>query len=154
ILAPGLILGQAIGRWGNFFNQEAFGRPTNLPWGIYIEPTIRQLYGYGSSEYFHPTFLYESIANLLLFALLMLMHRFYKNKPDRIPYGLILCVYLGIYSIYRTFIESYRIDSSFWGPVKVVYVINFVTIIGAFIIAYHVIKKFKEKKQLEDNAEK
>ena len=153
ILAPGLILGQAIGRWGNFFNQEAFGRPTSLPWKIFIEEANRP-YDYASYEYFHPTFLYESIANLLLFALLMLMHRFYKNKPDRIPYGLILCVYLGVYSIYRTFIESYRIDSSFWGPVKVVYVINFIVLIAAFIIANYVIKKFKEKKQLEDNAEK
>ena len=147
ILAPCLILGQAIGRWGNFFNQEAFGRPTKLPWAIYINPANRP-YDYASYEYFHPTFLYESIANLLLFALLMLMHRFYKNKPDRIPYGLILCVYLGVYSIYRTFIESYRIDSAFWGPVKVVYVIDFIVLIAAFIIANYVIKKFKEKKQL------
>ncbi|MBA7680017.1 hypothetical protein ES703_88324 [subsurface metagenome] len=78
----------------------------------------------------------------------MLMHRFYRNKPGRIPYGLILSMYLVVYSIYRTFIESYRIDSSFWGPVKVVYVINFVTIIAALVIAYYIIKKFKEKKQL------
>ena len=77
----------------------------------------------------------------------MLMHRFYKNKPDRVPYGLILSMYLGVYSIYRTFIESYRIDSAFLGPVKVVYIINFIAIIAAFVIAYHVIKKFKEKKQ-------
>lgn len=152
IAVPGLILGQAIGRWGNFFNQEAFGRPTNLPWAIYINPANRP-YDYASYEYFHPAFLYESIANLLLFVLLMLMHRFYKNKPDRIPYGLILSMYLVVYSIYRTFIESYRIDSSFLGPVKVVYIINFITIISAFIIAYHVIKKFRKKKQLEENME-
>jgi len=152
IAVPGLILGQAIGRWGNFFNQEAFGRPTNLPWAIYINPANRP-YDYASYEYFHPTFLYESIANLLLLVLLMLMHRFYKNRPGRIPYGLILSMYLGVYSIYRTFIESYRIDSAFWGPVKVVYIINFIIIIGAFIITYHVIKKFKGKKQLEENVD-
>jgi len=152
IAVAGLILGQAIGRWGNFFNQEAFGRPTNLPWAIYINPANRP-YDYASYEYFHPAFLYESIANLLLFALIMLMHRFYRNKPGRIPYGLILSMYLGVYSIYRTFIESYRIDSAFWGQVKVVYVINFVTIIAALVIAYYVIKKFKEKKQLKENME-
>ncbi|HEY4695820.1 MAG TPA: prolipoprotein diacylglyceryl transferase [Candidatus Hydromicrobium sp.] len=152
ILAPGLILGQAIGRWGNFFNQEAFGRPTSLPWAIFIEPANRP-YDYTSYEYFHPTFLYESIANFLLFALLLLMHRFYKNKPGRIPYGLILSMYLGIYSVYRTFIEYYRIDSSYWGPIKVVYVIDFIVLIAAFVIANYVIKKFKEKKQLEENVE-
>ena len=152
ILAPGLILGQAIGRWGNFLNQEAFGRPTSLPWAIYIEPANRP-YDYASYEYFHPTFLYESTANFLLFAVLLLMHRFYRNKPGKIPYGLILSMYLGIYSIYRTFIEYYRIDSTFMGPVKVVYIINLIAIIAAFIIANYVIKKFREKKQLEENIE-
>ncbi len=150
MLVPGLILGQAIGRWGNFFNQEAFGKPTSLPWAIYIDPANRP-YDYASYEYFHPTFLYESIANFLLFALLLLMHRYYKKRPGKIPYGLILSMYLGIYSIYRTFIEYYRIDSSYWGPVKVVYVIDFIVLIAAFIIANHVIKKFREKKQLEEN---
>jgi len=152
ILAPGLILGQAIGRWGNFFNQEAFGKPTDLPWAIYIEPANRP-YDYASYEYFHPTFLYESIANFLLFILLMFMHRYYRNRPGKIPSGLILAMYLGIYSIYRTFIEYYRIDSTFIGPVKVVYLINLITIIAAMFIANHVIKKFHEKKQLKENIE-
>ncbi len=153
IYVPGLILGQAIGRWGNFINQEAFGRPSNLPWAIYIDP-INRPYDYASYEYFHPTFLYESIANLLLFVLLLLMHRFYKKRPDRIPYGLILSMYLGIYSIYRTFIEYYRIDSTYWGPVKVVYIINLITIIVAIMIANYVLRKFKEKKQLEEDSDK
>ncbi len=152
ILAPGLILGQAIGRWGNFFNQEAFGRPTNLPWAIYIDPANRP-YDYASYEYFHPTFLYESIANLLLFGILMLMHRYYRKRPGKLPYGLILAMYLGIYSIYRTFIEYYRIDSTYIGPVKVVYIINLITIIAAMFIANYVIRKFQEKKQLEKNKE-
>jgi len=153
IYVTGLVLGQAIGRWGNFINQEAFGRPSSLPWAIYIDPANRP-YDYASYDHFHPTFLYESISNFLLFALLLLMHRFYKNKPGRIPYGLILAMYLGIYSIYRTFIEYYRIDSTYWGPVKVVYVINLITIITAIIITNYVIKKFREKKQLEENSDK
>ena len=149
IMTPALLLGQAIGRWGNFFNQEAFGRPTSLPWGIYIAPENRP-YEYAHAEYFHPTFFYESIANLALFILLLLMHRFYKNKPGRIPTGMILTVYLGIYSLYRTFIEYYRIDSSYVGPVKVVYIINAVYIIAALIISNYLINKFREKKRLEN----
>ena len=153
IYMPGLILGQAIGRWGNFINQEAFGRPTSLPWAIYIDPANRP-YDYASYEFFHPTFLYESIANFLLFGILMLMHRYYKKRPGRNPDGLIMAAYLGIYSIYRTFIEYYRIDSTYWGPVKVVYVIDLITIIVAIVIANHVIKSFREKKQLEEGSDK
>lgn len=150
IIIPGLLLGQAIGRWGNYFNQEAFGGPTSLPWGIYIDPANRP-YDYASYEYFHPTFFYESIANFILFALLMVMHRFYKNKPDKIPYGMILSMYLGIYAVYRTFIESYRIDSTYFGPIKVVYIIDFLAVIAALFIANYVIRKFKEKKKLGEN---
>lgn len=145
ILITSFPLGQAIGRWGNYFNQEAFGRPTSLPWGIFIEPANRP-YDYVSYEYFHPTFFYESIANLVLFALLMLMHMFYRNRPGKMPYGLILSMYLGIYAVYRTFIEYYRIDSTYFGLVKVVYIINFIALIAALVIANQVIKKFREKK--------
>jgi len=148
IISPGLILGQAIGRWGNFFNQEAFGKPTDLPWAIYIEEQYRPN-GYASYEYFHPTFLYESIANFLLFALLIFMHWYYKKRQGKLPYGLILATYLGVYSIYRTFIEYYRIDSTLIGSVKVVYIINLITILAAMFIANYVTKKFNEKKQLE-----
>lgn len=150
ILVPGLILGQAIGRWGNYFNQEAFGRPTSLPWGIYIDPSHRP-YDYASYEYFHPTFFYESVINFSLFVLLIIMHRFYKNKPDRMPPGLIFSMYLGIYAVYRTFIESYRIDSSYLGTVKVVYIINLIAIFTAIFIAHYAIRKFREKKKLEEN---
>jgi len=149
ILSPALVLGQAIGRWGNFFNQEAFGRPTSLPWGIYIAPENRPM-DYSHAEYFHPTFLYESIANLALFVLLLFMHRFYKNKPGRMPNGIIFTVYIGVYAVYRTFIEYYRVDSSYIGPVKVVYILNIIAIIAALIIADHLIKKFREKKRQEE----
>jgi phosphatidylglycerol:prolipoprotein diacylglycerol transferase len=154
IASPALVLGQAIGRWGNFFNQEAYGKPTDLPWKIFIDEANR-LPGYERYEYFHPTFLYESIANFLLFIILMLMHRYYKKRPGKIPDGLILAMYLGIYSIYRTIIEFYRIDSASFdtplGEIKVVYIINLVTIIAAMLIANHVTRKFSEKKQIENN---
>ena len=150
IMVTGLILGQAIGRWGNFFNQEAFGRPTSVPWAIYIRPENRP-FNYASFEYFHPTFFYESIANLLLLILILFVHRIYRKKPDRLPTGLILSIYLGVYAAYRTIIEAFRIDSSFVGPVKVVYIINLIAIIIALVIANHVIRKFKEKKIREKN---
>ena len=72
LVVPSLTLGQTIGRWGNFFNSEAFGSPTNLPWKLYIPPSNRPL-KYLNQDYFHPTFLYESIWNLLLFILLLLL---------------------------------------------------------------------------------
>lgn len=156
IVFPGLALGQAIGRWGNFFNQEAYGRPTDLPWKIYIDEANR-LKGYESFEYFHPTFLYESISNFLLFILLMLMHRYYRNRPGKIPYGIILVIYMGVYSVYRTIIEYYRIDSTTFdtpfGEVKVVYIINLMMVVAAMLIANHITKKFNEKKQIENNIE-
>lgn len=76
IIAPGLALAQAIGRWGNFVNQEVYGLPTNLPWKIYIDAAHR-LPGFEAVSYYHPTFLYESIWNLLNMGLLLLLaHRF------------------------------------------------------------------------------
>ena len=153
ILAPGLILGQAIGRWGNFFNQEAFGKPTSLPWAIYISPQNRP-YNYSSYEYFHPTFFYESMANLILFIILFFVHRFYRNRPGKLPSGLIIAMYLGIYAVYRTFIEAFRIDSSFIGPIKVVYIINIIAVVIALLIANHVMKKFREKNLKNKNLEK
>ncbi|MCG9479337.1 MAG: prolipoprotein diacylglyceryl transferase [Actinomycetia bacterium] len=148
IIAPALVLGQAIGRWGNFFNQEAFGLPTDLPWAIYIDPAYRPA-AYASSEYFHPTFLYESIANFILFGILLLLHRYYKKRPNRLPDGLIICAYLAIYALYRTFIEAYRVDSTYFGPIKVVYVLNFLAIIAAIIIANYLITRFKDKQKQE-----
>jgi phosphatidylglycerol:prolipoprotein diacylglycerol transferase len=150
IAAPGLLLGQAIGRWGNFFNQEAFGRPTNVPWAIYISPEYRP-YNYTSYEYFHPTFFYESMANLILFIILFFMHRFYRNRPGKFPDGIILAMYLGLYAVYRTFIEAYRIDSTFFGPVKVVYIINLLAVIAALVIVNHVTRKFKDRQLEEEN---
>jgi len=106
LIVLGVILGQAIGRWGNFFNSEAFGTPTNLPWKLYIPPALRpeQFMQY---EYFHPTFLYESIWNLLVFLFLFFV---VKNHPKYVQ-GMVFFSYLILYSIGRIFIESLRVDS-------------------------------------------
>lgn len=87
LVAPSLILGQAIGRWGNFFNSEAFGRPTNLPWKLFI-PADRRPLGYENFAYFHPTFLYESLWNLMVFGLLLtLFSRLTNPSESKLPLG-------------------------------------------------------------------
>ena len=149
IMSPALLFGQAIGRWGNYFNQEAFGLPTSLPWGIYIDP-INRPPSYSNAEFFHPTFLYESIANLVLFALLLLILRLYNKRPDKFPNGLVFATYLGVYAIYRSIIEYYRIDSSFVLGIKVVYILDGITIIAVLIIINYLVKKFREKKIREE----
>jgi prolipoprotein diacylglyceryl transferase len=107
--APGLILAQAIGRWGNYFNQELFGRPSNLPWAIEIAPENRPA-DFADATAFHPTFLYESVWNLLVcLALLWVARRF----ADRLKNGDILLLYVSLYSVGRFFVEALRVDPAF-----------------------------------------
>ncbi len=100
----GSALAQSIGRWGNFFNSEAFGYPTDLPWKLYIPISHRpvELVNY---DYFHPTFLYESILDFCMFLILLFMFK------KRVPAGVITCSYLILYSIVRFVVEYFRIDS-------------------------------------------
>lgn len=100
----GLPIGQAIGRWGNFFNSEAFGTPTKLPWGLYVPENLRPEQ-YANFEFFHPTFLYESILNLVIFAVLL-----YLTKKGQ-KTGIIFFSYFILYAIARFLVESLRIDS-------------------------------------------
>jgi phosphatidylglycerol:prolipoprotein diacylglycerol transferase len=128
LVSPSLILGQAIGRWGNFFNSEAFGAPTNLPWKLYIPPERRppDLIGF---EYFHPTFLYESLWDLMVFALLIfLFFRDLRGKP-RLKTGTLFMVYLAAYSLGRLWIEGLRTDSLMLGPLRIAQVISFIGIV-------------------------
>ena len=109
LLMPSVILGQAIGRWGNFFNNEAFGIPTNLPWKVFIPLSNRPII-FANYQFFHPTFLYESLWNLLIFILLIYVFN-KQNKDNSILPGLITCIYLITYSFGRFWIEGLRIDS-------------------------------------------
>jgi len=120
IVAPSLILGQAIGRWGNFANQEAHGGPTDLPWGIMIDGVK-----------VHPTFLYESIWNLLVFGFLL----WYRRKKATVE-GEIYLLYLILYSVGRFFIEGLRTDSLMLGPFRVAQLISLAIIMsgGAYLI--------------------
>jgi phosphatidylglycerol---prolipoprotein diacylglyceryl transferase len=124
VVAPSLILGQAIGRWGNFFNSEAFGSPTDLPWKLFI-PADRRPDGFESVAYYHPTFLYESLWNLMVFGILMaLFIRFPKLKR-----GTLFLVYAIAYSLGRFWIEALRTDSLMFGPLKMAQMVSLVGIV-------------------------
>jgi prolipoprotein diacylglyceryl transferase len=124
LVAPVIAMAQSIGRWGNFFNEEAHGYATDLPWAQIID-------GVG----YHPTFLYESIWCFLLFIFLM-----WFSKHKRIFSGQILCLYGILYSIERIFVESFRTDSLMIGPLRQAQVISLV-IIAACAILYIYLKK-------------
>ena len=109
LIMPSVILGQSIGRWGNFFNSEAFGIPSNLPWKLFIPLENRPII-FIDYQFFHPTFLYESIWNILIFFFLIFI--FKKQLKDNIVKpGLITSLYLVSYSFGRFWIEGLRIDS-------------------------------------------
>lgn len=130
ISAFGLVLGQSIGRWGNFFNSEAFGLPTNLPWKLYIAPQYRPV-PYENYEYFHPTFLYESIASFIIFLILLLLLK--QNKF--LKSGNIALIYLILYSTIRILTESLRLDSvAYINGIPVAMAVSFGIIILASIL--------------------
>ena len=108
VLIPSIILGQSIGRWGNFFNNEAFGIPTDLPWKLFIPIQNRPL-EFINFQFFHPTFFYESLWNFFIFLLLITI--FYRqNKNNSVRPGFVSCLYLIGYSFGRFWIEGLRID--------------------------------------------
>lgn len=124
----GLALGQAIGRWGNYFNQELFGRPTSWPWGIPIAPANRPT-GYELFEYFQPAFLYESILNLILFLILFILWR------RQIKSGRLTLIYLAGYAAIRFLMEFIRIDpAAFWFGLRLAQWVSLAIFFGVAII--------------------
>ena len=113
-----LPLAQAIGRWGNFFNEEAYGSVTQLPWGLYISST---------GQYHHPTFLYESIWDLIIFVVLYYLFKNFYDQSKRASLRLIAS-YLILYSIGRLVIESIRTDSLMIGALPAATVISLLSI--------------------------
>lgn len=107
-LVPGLLAAQALGRWGNYFNNELFGAPTDLPWGILI-PSYNASYPLGLPDglAFHPTFIYESLWSLLGIAVLLVLERRFNLR-----WGRMFALYLMWYSFGRFFIEAIRLDPS------------------------------------------
>ena len=115
IIAPSLALGQGIGRWGNYFNQELYGAPTNLPWKIFIDPAHR-LPAYANVEYYHPLFFYESLWNFFnLFLLLWISRRY----ADRLRTGDVFLIYLIVYPIGRFFLDFLRLDAAMVGGINI-----------------------------------
>ena len=104
-MAPGVLVAQALGRWGNWFNQELFGKPTDLPWGLEIDADHRPL-GYLEDPTFHPTFLYESLWNLAAFGLVI-----WADRRFRLGHGRVLALYVITYTLGRGWIEMLRIDA-------------------------------------------
>jgi phosphatidylglycerol:prolipoprotein diacylglycerol transferase len=141
--APGLALGQAIGRWGNFINQELYGPPTNLSWGLIIDPQFRiapynDLTTYPPETLFHPTFLYESLWCLVVFIVLALIA--YKWK-DRLLDGDILLGYIIGYPLGRFFIEYLRPDAWMLGPIAAAQLFAIICVAGglALLVVRHTI---------------
>ena len=126
VCAPSLILGQAIGRWGNYINQEAYGRPTDLPWGIMVDGVK-----------VHPTFLYESIWNFLVFIFLL----WYRRKKAKFS-GEVFLLYFMLYSVGRFFVEGLRTDSLMLGPIRVAQLIS----ITGIILTLLLFKRRREKR--------
>ncbi|CAA9430973.1 MAG: Prolipoprotein diacylglyceryl transferase [uncultured Rubrobacteraceae bacterium] len=108
-VAPGLVLAQAIGRFGNYFNQELFGRPSDLPWAIEIAPQNRPPQ-FNDAASFHPTFLYESIWDVLVCLVLLFVARRFANSLKN---GDIMLLYVCLYSVGRFFVETLRVDPAF-----------------------------------------
>jgi prolipoprotein diacylglyceryl transferase len=102
----GLPLAQAIGRWGNYFNQEIVGRPTDLPWALFVDPAYRP-FNFVNDERFHPLFLYESLLDLAIFAALLLL---WRPVHERFRTGSMVGVYLILYGAVRLGLEALRID--------------------------------------------
>jgi phosphatidylglycerol:prolipoprotein diacylglycerol transferase len=144
IAAPAVALGQAVGRWGNYFNQELYGAPTNLPWKIFIDPEHR-LRGFEQYEYFHPLFLYESLWNLGNMFLLIWLSRRHSGwlKP-----GDIFLVYLIVYPAGRFLLDFLRLDIAVVGSVN----INQMIMGGTALVAAAVLAARHWKRSPTDNS--
>jgi prolipoprotein diacylglyceryl transferase len=105
-LAPGVLVAQALGRWGNWFNQELFGKPTDLPWALSVSDDVALDAGYAAGTTFHPTFLYECLWNLAAFVVLI-----WLDRRLRLGHGRVLALYVILYTLGRGWIEMLRIDS-------------------------------------------
>ncbi|MEA3377952.1 MAG: prolipoprotein diacylglyceryl transferase [Chloroflexota bacterium] len=143
--APGLALGQTVGRWGNFINQELYGPPTNLPWGLRIDPEHRimpynNLEQYPPDTLFHPTFLYESLWCLLVFGVLAVVADRFK---DRLKEGDILLGYLIGYPLGRFFLEYLRPDAWMIGPLAAAQLFALICVVtaAALLIVRHTVAK-------------
>jgi len=140
IIAPCLALAQAIGRWGNFFNQELYGPPSTLPWAIFIDKAHR-LPGYEDFSTFHPMFLYESMWSIFNFLLLLFLGRIFQSK---LKPGDIFWVYLIVYPVGRFFLEFIRLDPSMIGGFNANQItMAVVAVFGVVMLVFYRVRKNK-----------
>ena len=136
VLAPGVLIAQAVGRLGNWFNQELFGRPTTLPWGLEIAPQHRPE-GYEQYATFHPAFLYELTWNLLGAGVLL-----WAEKRFRLGRGKLFTLYLAIYAFGRFWIERWRLDpANYVAGWRVNNTAAFVIFVGAVIALLWLVRR-------------
>ncbi|MHB8808010.1 MAG: prolipoprotein diacylglyceryl transferase [Anaerolineaceae bacterium] len=140
VIMPGLALAQAIGRWGNFINQELYGSPTDLPWAIKIDEANR-LPEYAQYATYHPLFLYESLWNLMNMYLLLVLERQYKEKL--IP-GDLLLTYLIVYPFGRFLLEFLRLDISMVGGININQITMLVVMVFAIVMLIFRHRKYKK----------
>jgi phosphatidylglycerol:prolipoprotein diacylglycerol transferase len=134
-IVPAVALAQAIGRWGNWANQEAFGTPTTAPWGLWIDPARRPT-EFADVERFHPTFLYESLFNLVNAAVLSWV-ALRIPASARLRHGDVLAIYLISYGAARFLIERIRTDSLYLGPLPAAYWLSWTLIaVGAALLIF------------------
>ena len=143
IIAPSLILGQAIGRWGNYFNMEAHGRITDVPWAITVyDNTLGMIK-------VHPTFLYESLWDFMVFFVLM----FVIEKKKKY-YGEVICWYSILYSIGRCYIEGLRTDSLYFMGLRIAQLVSLLGVVIGIVLLIIIKKKHTPIEELKKIAEK
>jgi len=134
LLSPSVVLAQSIGRLGNFFNREAFGPPTNLPWKIYVPPSNRPPQ-YLQNEFFHPTFFYEAIADFLIFLILI----FFARKLQKNS-GLVFFLYVMLMGVSRFSLEFLRVDTWVLGTIKVAQILSLAAMLSSLVFIFLVFR--------------
>jgi len=150
-IAPGLLVAQGIGRWGNFINQELYGKPSNLPWAIEIDPEFRYP-GFENISHYHPLFLYESILNVLAAIVLLLINRFFKKKLYK---GDTILLYLVFYPAIRFGLEFVRLVPSLSkSGVNINQTVMLVVLILAIVtlVLRHTIFKPKQSEETDEES--
>lgn len=135
LISPSLLLGQAIGRFGNWINQEAFGPPTNLPWGIFISPENRPAQ-YSQETHFHPTFFYEAILDFIFFFILVRLSKpsTVNRQPSTAKPGRTFALYLILYSTGRFIVEFWRIDTWTIDNIKIAHLLSVIGVLIGLVI--------------------
>jgi prolipoprotein diacylglyceryl transferase len=150
-VAPGLLLAQAIGRIGNWWNQELFGKPTDRPWALEIDPEHRPA-GYFDDPTFHPIFLYELVYNLIGVALLLLLDRRFRFRPPAL-----FALYVSYYTFGRFFLEMLRIDPAHeFGPLRLNGWVSLVVFVcsTAFFVWWQFLRPRRDRRRGEKETRK